>query len=122
MAGRPPSCRDPLRSRSFEGIRMKITQVDAYPLEYTLNVPRGDARGLSTRRQTTIVKISTDEGVHGWGQGGSAEVVREVFAPLLIGQDPRNTLPLWQQLFRGSRTARGAVGAIDLALWDIKGK
>jgi L-alanine-DL-glutamate epimerase-like enolase superfamily enzyme len=101
---------------------MKITQVEAFPLEYTLDVPRGDARGTSAHRQTTLVKITTDEGVYGWGQGGSAELVRDVFAPLLVGQDPRNTLPLWQRLFRRSRTGRGAVGAVDLALWDIKGK
>jgi D-galactarolactone cycloisomerase len=101
---------------------MRITQVEAFPLVFTLDVPRGDGRGTSTRRETTVVKVSTDEGVHGWGQGGSAAVVRGVFAPLLVGQDPRNTLPLWQQLSHRARGVRGAVGAIDLALWDVKGK
>lgn len=101
---------------------MKITGVEAFPLVHDLAVPRGDGRGLSARRQTLVIRVSTDEGVHGWGQGGRLELVRDVFAPLLIGQDPRDTGRLWQQLFRASRGDRGAVGAVDVALWDIKGK
>jgi D-galactarolactone cycloisomerase len=101
---------------------MKIERVEAFALAHTLDVPRGDGRGMSTRRQTTLVRVTTDDGVYGWGQGGTAGLVRDVFAPLLVGQDPRDTLPLWQRLFRAGRGLRGAVGAIDLALWDIKGK
>lgn len=101
---------------------VKITRVDVFPLAYTLDVPRGDGRGISAPRRTTIVKISTDAGVHGWGQGGRAEVIQNVVAPLLIGEDPRDTGRLWQRTFRATRGDRATVGAVDVALWDVKGR
>lgn len=100
---------------------MKITGVEAFPLVYDLPVARGDGRGLSTRRQTLVIKVSTDEGVHGWGQGGRLDLVRNVFAPLLVGEDPRDSGRLWHRLHHASRD-RGAVGGVDMALWDVKGK
>lgn len=101
---------------------MKISKVEAFPLAHTLDVPRGDGRGISAPRATTIVKVSTDEGVHGWGQGGRAETIRDVLAPLLVGEDPRETGRLWRQMFRATRGDRRTIGALDVALWDLKGK
>jgi D-galactarolactone cycloisomerase len=101
---------------------MKIERVEVFPLTFTLDVPRGDGRGLSSRRQRTVIKLTTDEGVHGWGYGSSPQVVRDELAPLLLGEDPRNTLPLWHRLGRAGGNRRWGVGGIDLALWDIKGK
>jgi D-galactarolactone cycloisomerase len=102
-------------------MNVKIAKVEAFPLAYTLDVPCGDGTVVYARRQTTLVKITTDGGLYGWGQGGRADVVRTVFAPLLLGEDPRDTGRLWQRLFKASGS-RGAVGAVDVALWDLKGK
>ncbi len=80
-----------------------------------------------------FVKVETDAGIYGLGEGGLrrrtlalAEVVRS-FEPFLIGADPFQIEHLWQVMFRGGFFPGGvvqaaAVSAVDIALWDIKGK
>ena len=83
-------------------------------------------------RDAYVVRIHTDTGISGVGQTacwGYPEAVGEVvkrFEPWLIRQDPLNIEHIHQFLyrmgpFRGS-VLSGAVAAIDIALWDIKGK
>ena len=80
-----------------------------------------------------FLKISTDEGVCGWGEPvleGRAETVRQAVLELsdqLIGKDPRKIEDLWQMMYRGGFYRGGgimmsAISGIDQALWDIKGK
>lgn len=73
-----------------------------------------------------IVTVETDAGITGIGEGGSPDTVRQC-AAMIIGADPFRTDHLWQTMFRGyfypaGREKLDALGAIDLALWDIKGK
>lgn len=80
-----------------------------------------------------FVKVETDAGIYGVGEGGIrrrslalAEVIRS-FEPFLIGADPFQIEHLWQVMFRGGFFPGGvvqsaAVSAVDIALWDIKGK
>ena len=80
-----------------------------------------------------FVKVETDEGIYGLGEAGLkrrgtaiAEVIRS-FSPDVIGQDPFRIEHLWQVMFRGGFFPGGvvqssAVSAVDIALWDIKGK
>ena len=80
-----------------------------------------------------FVKVETDAGIFGVGEGGLrrrslalAEVVRS-FEPFLIGANPFQIEHLWQVMFRGGFFPGGvvqsaAVSAVDIALWDIKGK
>ncbi len=80
-----------------------------------------------------FVKVETDTGIYGVGEGGIrrrslalAEVIRS-FEPFLIGADPFQIEHLWQVMFRGGFFPGGvvqsaAVSAVDIALWDIKGK
>jgi L-alanine-DL-glutamate epimerase-like enolase superfamily enzyme len=73
-----------------------------------------------------IVAVDTDAGVTGFGQGGTTDLLRYA-SSLLIGQDPLRTEYLWQRMYRTSIYPAGrerlmAVGALDCALWDIKGK
>ena len=73
-----------------------------------------------------IVTIETDQGITGVGEGGSKEAVEQC-AAMIIGENPLQTDRLWQMMFRGyfypaGREKLDALGAIDLALWDIKGK
>ncbi len=80
-----------------------------------------------------FVKVETDAGIFGWGEGGLkrrgqalVEVVRS-FEIDLLGADPARIEHLWQLMFRGGFFPGGvvqtaAVSAIDIALWDIKGK
>jgi len=80
-----------------------------------------------------LVKVSTDEGVYGWGEGslhGSIPAVDAAIHELgetLIGQDPAGVERHWHALYhawrwRGDHILMTAIGAIDIALWDIEGK
>ena len=80
-----------------------------------------------------FLKISTDEGLVGWGEPvleGRAHTVAaavEELAGYLIGEDPLQIERHWQTLYRGGFYRGGgihmsAIAGIDQALWDIKGK
>jgi D-galactarolactone cycloisomerase len=111
---------------------MKITTIETYQLRCPLGEPFGWSQGWIDHRSTGLVKITTDAGVVGWGEGctgPAAAVIGEIFAPLLLGADPLNRNGLWQQLFAALYNANQAVGfggsalsAVDIALWDIAGK
>lgn len=80
------------------------------------------------------LKIFTDQGVYGLGDATlnnretlPAAYLRDYLIPNLIGLDPRRSEDIWQFFYRGAYFRRGpiamaAFGAIDMALWDIKGK
>ena len=73
-----------------------------------------------------VVTIETDAGITGIGEGGSKEML-EQSAGRLIGRDPQYIETLWQDMCRAffyppGREKLDAIGALDLALWDIKGK
>jgi len=99
---------------------MKITNIEAFPVW-------GGARNF------LFVVVDTDEGIYGVGEAGltgrELAIIGAIehFKPLLIGQNPFQTEHLWQMLFRGGffpaqRILTAAIAAIDIALWDIKGK
>lgn len=80
------------------------------------------------------LKVLTDEGIYGLGDATlnnretlPAAYLRDYIIPSLIGKDPRNSEDIWQYLYRGAYFRAGpiamaAIGAVDTALWDIKGK
>ena len=73
-----------------------------------------------------IVTIETDGGLTGIGEGGSKQML-EQSAGRLIGRDPQYIERLWQDMSRAffypaGREKEDAIGALDLALWDLKGK
>jgi L-alanine-DL-glutamate epimerase-like enolase superfamily enzyme len=73
-----------------------------------------------------VVTIETDAGITGIGEGGSKEML-EQSAGRLIGRDPQHIERLWQDMNRAffypaGREKEDAIGALDLALWDLKGK
>jgi mannonate dehydratase len=84
-------------------------------------------------RNYTLVKIMTDQGVYGIGDGtlnGSEAVVAQMIrhmSELIIGHDEDRIADIWQLLYHWGYWRNGpifkvALGAIDVALWDIKGK
>jgi galactonate dehydratase len=73
-----------------------------------------------------VVTVETDAGITGIGEGGSPDTLKQS-AGRLIGRDPQFIERLWQDMTRAffyppGREKIGAIGALDLALWDIKGK
>jgi L-alanine-DL-glutamate epimerase-like enolase superfamily enzyme len=74
----------------------------------------------------TVVTIETDAGITGIGEGGFPDTLKQC-AGRLIGQDPQHIERLWQDMSRSffyppGREKQDALGALDLALWDIRGK
>lgn len=99
---------------------MKITNIETYPV-------------WGGYRNFLFVVVDTDEGIHGVGEAGitgrelAVMGAVEHLKPLLIGQDAGRIEHIWQMLFRGGffpaqRIVTSAMAAIDIALWDIKGK
>ena len=88
----------------------------------------------SPGRNFVTLKIETDEGIYGLGDGtlngrelAVASYLSDHLIPCLIGRDPFQTEDIWQYLYRGAYWRRGpvtmsAIAAVDVALWDIKGK
>jgi D-galactarolactone cycloisomerase len=105
---------------------MKITSVRTYHLKHRLPRAVGCSTLLYAERDALLVKITTDEGLVGWGEtaplGGVRGLIEEQLAPLLLGQDPLQHRRLWRQLW-GANFGNGlAVGAVDTALHDLRGK
>ena len=86
------------------------------------------------RKNYVTLKIITDQGIYGLGDATlnnretlPAAYLQDYLIPNLIGMDPRTSEDIWQffyrgAYFRGGPIAVAAFGAIDMALWDIKGK
>ncbi|TPW27885.1 mandelate racemase/muconate lactonizing enzyme family protein [Martelella alba] len=113
----------------------KIRKLDVHLVSTPIRGGFSDA----TRKVETIgfliVRVTTDQGLEGLGVtyhevGGeaTAELIRRSMAPRLIGRDPFDTEVIWSEFFHYLRGVgrKGltycALSAIDIALWDLKGK
>lgn len=115
---------------------MKITQL----ICQVLRIPNVQAKTASSQ-DSVLVRIRTDSGLEGIGEADSSpEIVKAcIDAPfshniacglrkLLIGENPLETERLWQKMYRATMyTGRQSVmitamSAVDMALWDLKGK
>ena len=97
--------------------KMKITRVRAYA---------PPSPNPLFNQADTVVTIETDAGITGIGEGGFTDTLKQC-AGRLIGQDPQHIERLWQDMSRSffyppGREKEDALGALDLALWDIRGK
>ncbi|MCC6531180.1 MAG: mandelate racemase/muconate lactonizing enzyme family protein [Burkholderiales bacterium] len=128
---------------------MKIASVRAYPISMPLAVPRWTAHELMKSASVILVEVRTDDGLVGYGQVHGSPL-KEIcdwiarFGELVAGMDALGHLQVWEKLFaltsprpggvrardglppplpRASRPqVMAAIGGIDIALWDIKGK
>ena len=116
---------------------MKITEIETH----VLLVPDYDPDACSSAQDDIVVLVHTDDGITGIGEVDTNPWVAKamIHAPgthvlglgleeMLIGEDPLNPEALWEKMYTGSfmtgRRGLGicAIGAIDMALWDIRGK
>src|SRR3954452_19455085 len=105
--------------------KTKITRIRYYKTP-TDAAGRPNTRQPLFNQSTNIVTIETDAGLIGVGEGGAHDTMEQC-AGLLIGEDPFRTDRLWQAMYRGyfypaGREKAHALGALDVALWDLKGK
>src|SRR5919106_5478689 len=115
---------------------MRITAVETYLVQVGARPASPGASGEADfrgSRNWLFVKVLTDEGVYGVGEGSGWPRVVEAavrdLANLLIGQDPTHIDRLWHRIYLGfmghgqiGTVGGGALTAIEMALWDIKGK
>ena len=84
-------------------------------------------------RNQLLVKVTTDDGIYGWGESGLSGREQAVIGAIahyrefLIGRDPQLAGALWQEMYRsqyfeGGRVLTAAIGALDIAFHDIRGK
>ena len=116
---------------------MKITGVTTSALHTPLAQPFAFSQGWVHKRSATIVEISTDAGITGWGEAFnqgleppqiSAAAIDFALKPLLLDADPLETEVLWHRMYHQTRdfgrkgSVVAAISAVDIALWDIAGK
>lgn len=109
----------------------KIASVEAIPVAYP------EPNDFNATRYLCLVKITTTDGVVGWGEAitqfqeanPAVAALIEGLAEFIIGRNPLDTESIWRQLKDrawwygyGGGLASYAIAAIDIALWDIKGK
>jgi galactonate dehydratase len=98
--------------------KLKITKIRYYSAPGYNKPLFNQARG--------IVEIETDGGIIGIGEGGSKDMIEQC-AQMMIGKDPFQIENIWQHVYRSmfyppGREKLHALGALEMALWDIKGK
>jgi D-galactarolactone cycloisomerase len=117
---------------------MKITAVQAFHISVPYdfgNTAQNAAAVQWPKMETLFVKVTTNEGIVGWGEGfglaacGITKVaVEKAIAPLAVGRDPTDIAALMADIAYKQRNCsrNGPVGfalsALDIALWDIAGK
>ncbi|WP_202081167.1 mandelate racemase/muconate lactonizing enzyme family protein [Caldalkalibacillus salinus] len=100
---------------------MYIQQVDTFPLLYRIAKPYGDANGLKEYRSCYIIRITTQDGVHGWGEcidwlptlhlGFEKRII-----PYLIGQSVQQHTMIVQTI---KKWHHRAASAVSMALMDL---
>jgi L-alanine-DL-glutamate epimerase-like enolase superfamily enzyme len=118
---------------------MKITAIETIVVNMPMLIDGDFVPKVSgfarTTMDTLLVRIDTDEGVTGWGEGfghriftATKAALDSFIAPMCIGRDPTAISALVDQLERNlggvgrNGPAMYALSAIDIALWDIAGK
>lgn len=110
----------------------RIQSIDCHVVEQRLEQPFAFSQWGYASRTVCLVKITADDGTHGWGEGcGPATVVRagvELLKPLITGRDPLAISALWQTMhlrtldYARSGVLAASISAVDVALWDLKGR
>ena len=112
---------------------MKIVSVDVFPIRVPLAKPIVMSHITIHQSDNVLVRVTTDEGLQGWGEGveatdltgetqDSIRAALSFLGPRLVGEDPMRRVALWwamKKMIYGNETA---IGAIDMALYDIAGK
>jgi L-alanine-DL-glutamate epimerase-like enolase superfamily enzyme len=110
---------------------VRIVKIEPIPVAYP------EPNDFNAERYLCLVKITTDDGIIGWGESitqfkeanGATAALINGLAEFVIGKDPLDNGAIWRAIkerywwygYRGG-LASYALSAIDIALWDIKGK
>lgn len=111
---------------------MKIKSIESFLIADRLKESFYFSQWEYAERRICIVKITSDTGHIGWGEGyGPANIIKagiEHLTPFVLNRNPLETETIWSVMYRRTLdfARRGilvsAMSAIDVALWDLKGK
>jgi D-galactarolactone cycloisomerase len=117
---------------------MKISGIRAYPTSFPIPTANRVALGIGTavKRDAVVVKVTTDEGLVGWGEAhhgrahtAVAKLIETTLTQLVLGMDAHDVNGVWEKMYRFQLASHGmgagaclAISGIDMALWDIRGK
>jgi L-alanine-DL-glutamate epimerase-like enolase superfamily enzyme len=117
---------------------LRITDVKAYPTSFPIPEANHVALGIGTaiKRDAVVVKVTTDQGITGWGEAhhgrahtAVAKLIETTLKQLIVGQDADNVVGVWDRMYRFQLASHGmgagaclAMSGIDMAIWDIRGK
>ena len=111
---------------------MKIVKIETFILKDTLSKSFFFSQWEYSERCICVVKVTASNGEHGWGEGyGPASVLEagiKLLKPIVIGLNPLENEVIWNQMYRKTLdfSRRGilvaSISAIDIAIWDLKGK
>lgn len=113
---------------------MKITAIHLYAIQLPLNEPFVISYNSYYHMPSVIVKIETDEGITGYGEGvadehvtgesweGVFHIIKSILGPALLGQNPMQIEKIHDLMNQSIYTAPTAKAAIDIACFDIMGK
>ncbi|PZW50494.1 L-alanine-DL-glutamate epimerase-like enolase superfamily enzyme [Humitalea rosea] len=116
----------------------KIANIEAFPTSFP--VPEGGSVALgvgrAVKRDAVVVKVTTDDGLIGWGEShhgrahtAVAALLQTTLKRLVLGMEATDTVGVWHKIYRGQLASHGmgagcalAMSGLDMALWDIRAK
>ncbi|HEY6820750.1 MAG TPA: mandelate racemase/muconate lactonizing enzyme family protein [Burkholderiales bacterium] len=117
---------------------MKIAEIKAYPTSFPVPKENRVALGIGTavKRDAVIVKVTTDDGIVGWGEAhhgrahtAVAKLIDTTLKMLILNMDANDVVGIWEKMYRFQLASHGmgagaclAMSGIDMAIWDIRAK
>lgn len=117
---------------------MRIANIEAFPTSFPVPEGAGVSLGVgrAVKRDAVVVKVTTDDGLVGWGEShhgrahtAVAALLQTTLKRLVLGMEATDTVGVWQKIYRGQLASHGmgagcalAMSGLDMALWDIRGK
>ena len=117
---------------------MKIVELRASPTSFPLPPEASVTLGIgrAVKRDAVVVKVTTDDGLIGWGEahhgralGAVAHLINTTLRQLVLGMEAADVVGVWQRVYTRQLASHGmgagasiALSGIDMALWDIRAK
>ncbi len=116
---------------------MNVSDVSVFVLKTALEEPFAFSQGWVFQRAATLVRVTTDNGLVGWGEAFAqgleppeiaAAAIEHALKPVVLGQNALDSNVLWHAMYHKTRdygrkgSVVSAISAIDVALWDIAGQ
>ncbi|WP_303317276.1 mandelate racemase/muconate lactonizing enzyme family protein [Flavivirga abyssicola] len=111
---------------------MKIKAIETFVLKDELQQSFFFSQWEYSERCICVVKVTAEDGTYGWGEGyGPAKLVEagiDLLKPMVIGLNPLENEVIWNKMYRKTLdfarrgTLMASISALDIAIWDLKGK